>query len=77
MTWVVIIALAAWALHLNRRLDKLETKVRILSSAYVGDVFLYISAWFQGKPFLKAMAYAGSSLVPHSTPVSTMPAPAF
>lgn len=33
MTWVVIIALAAWALHLNRRLDKLETKVKILTSA--------------------------------------------
>jgi uncharacterized membrane protein len=33
VTWLIIIALAAWALHLNRRLDKLETKVRTLSSA--------------------------------------------
>lgn len=33
MTWLVIIALAIWVLRQNQRLGKLETKVRILSSA--------------------------------------------
>ncbi|MDR6533033.1 putative membrane protein [Caulobacter rhizosphaerae] len=33
MTWLIIVALGVWALYLNRRLDKLEAKVRILSSA--------------------------------------------
>ncbi|MFZ0267279.1 DUF2339 domain-containing protein [Caulobacter sp.] len=33
MTWLFIVALAVWVLHLNRRLDKLETKVRVQASA--------------------------------------------
>jgi uncharacterized membrane protein len=33
VTWLIIVALGVWVLHLNRRLDKLETKVRILASA--------------------------------------------
>jgi uncharacterized membrane protein len=33
VTWLIIVALGVWALLLHRRLDRLETKVRILSSA--------------------------------------------
>ncbi|MGR4862311.1 DUF2339 domain-containing protein [Caulobacter sp. LARHSG274] len=33
MTWLIIIGLAIWALRQNQRLEKLEAKVRMLSSA--------------------------------------------
>jgi hypothetical protein len=33
VTWLIIVALGVWALFLHRRLDKLETYVRTLSSA--------------------------------------------
>ncbi len=36
MTWLIIVALAVWVLHLNRRVDKLETKIRLLASAPPG-----------------------------------------